>query len=233
MANVCFNRFIFIGALWDLVEVWGFLLSARDKELCVGDECVLDLQKVVPMPDGLYSPGCVMAEEPEVLQAKYGTSDAREWRLANWGTTDGFCPVFSQTFGTDYQFGNRCHLELGIQSDWTPINGIVGAVSRRFPAVGIVNVFEEEGSDIRGLASFRGGQLLNETSFTADEIWATCDVPYEECEEDTTEFERKVAEKFQSLTVEFIAELEASAHSIEDGEESDYEYLYREVCDEA
>lgn len=233
MANICFNRLLFIGLTWDLVEVWNSLLGARDKDLCHGDEWVLDLQKVVPMPDGLYSPGYVTECDPEVLKAKYGTSDAREWRLENWGTTEGYCPVFSEKFGTEYEFGNRCHLELGIQSDWTPINGIVSAVSRRFPNVGIVNVFEEEGSDIRGLASFRGGKLLRETAFTADEIWETCDVPFEECDEDTEEFEEKVAKKFESLTVEFVAELEALVGSIDDDEPTDYENLYLEVCDEA
>lgn len=176
MANQCETTITMLGTQTGVTQVFNFLLScvvAPPESAGTAPEAGIDFNLILPMPADLEpkKDGNEFGKgEKAALIAEYGVWDWYEWRTANWGVRGNFPVIFQQEDPSDSDYGLGCEASIRFNTASLPPSGIIEALSKRFPDVGFLCVYDEPHSQMNGAFAMLAGQFVGRESVRRDEF---------------------------------------------------------------
>ena len=164
MPNWCSNNVTI--TLKDGVDVDDFISKIGHFETHNDSQFVIDFEKIVPQPfideDGeITEEGMVDVEVYPVDHplSSYKSPYWYKWRLSNWGTKWNVYPT--PDWSCDHYDKSKQEIQFGIQTAWSPPEGIYERLCKMDEVSDFSADYEEEGMDFYGVYQLEDGELVD------------------------------------------------------------------------
>ena len=174
MPNWCYNRMNVTGDRESLVKLTEAIAREHDPSLAkttMGVKQVdYDLSVLFPVPEELRISAMFFnteTDDPEYQEllkkyeankAKYGHTTWYDWCINNWSTK--WSPRIEEWTINDYPNGSEIYAYY--ETAWSPADGLIREVSRRFPTLLFVVSSDEEGRSFSCVMAFSNGEIVAE-----------------------------------------------------------------------
>lgn len=200
MPNHCSNK---LGVYGDPAKLSEFVatVTCTAAEQEESKEMYSIFEKTFPCPAELRNVDADTTKRPAMLK-KYGASNWYEWCIDNWGTKWGDY----HTVMEDFEPGEDGEVFFTYTTAWGPATQGLLNISKLYPDLLFVNLFEESGMEIMGGTVHKNGIELDRTERTYPAF-----TDADNTHDDSYElYQDKVVEEMESMGIELYQTIVAN-----------------------